>query len=46
MKKQIEIVIDLTKSEKEIWEQINEASRELKKLGQKKPWYKRIFSWF
>jgi hypothetical protein len=44
MKKNIEITIDLTKENEEIWEQINEASDALKKI--RKPWYKRLFSWF
>lgn len=44
MKKNIEIIIDLSKDEKEIWEQINKAEALLNKL--RKPWYKRLFSWF
>jgi hypothetical protein len=47
MKKQIDIVIDMTKSKEEIWAQINEAYNILRALNVKKPsLWKRIKSWF
>lgn len=47
MKKQIDIVIDMTKSKEEIWAQIDEACNTLKALDAKKPsLWKRIKSWF
>lgn len=44
MKKQIEIIIDLTTCEENIWEQIHESHVKIAKI--KKPWYKRLLSWF
>lgn len=44
MKKQIEIIIDLTNGEDKIWEQIYEAHARIVKAN--KPWYKRLLSWF
>ena len=47
MKKQIDIVIDMTKSKEEIWAQIDEAYNTLIALNVKKPsLWKRIKSWF
>ena len=47
MKKQIDIVIDMTKSKEEIWAQIDEAYNNLRALNAKKPsLWKRIKSWF
>ena len=47
MKKQIDIVIDMTKIKEEIWAQIDEAYNALIALGAKKPsLWKRIKSWF
>lgn len=47
MKKQIDIVIDMTKSKEEIWAQIDEAFNALRVLNVKKPsLWKRIKSWF
>lgn len=47
MKKQIDIVIDMTKSKEEIWAQIDEAYNALMALNAKKPsLWKRIKSWF
>lgn len=47
MKKQIDIVIDMTKSKEEIWAQIDEAFNTLRVLNVKKPsLWKRIKSWF
>lgn len=46
MKKNINIVIDLNNPTEEVWKQMEAAYEMLKKLDQKKPWYKRIFSWF
>lgn len=47
MKNKIEIIIDLTAGEEEIWKQIEEATEALNKLGQKNPsLWKRIKSWF
>lgn len=37
----VNITIDLTRSQAQIWKQIEEAS----KVINKKPWYKRLFSW-
>lgn len=44
MKKRIEIIIDLTACEENIWEQIYESHVKIAKI--KKPWYKRLLSWF
>lgn len=46
MKKQVNIVIDMNKTQEEVWQQMEEAYAVLHKLGQRKPWYKRLFSWF
>ena len=47
MKKQIDIVSDMTKSKEEIWAQIDEAYHPLRALNAKKPsLWKRIKSWF
>ena len=47
MKKQIGIVIDMTKSKEEIWAQIDEAYNTLRASNAKKPsLWKGIKSWF
>lgn len=43
MRKNIEITIDLTKENEEVWKQIDEIVCKLNKID--KPWYKRLFSW-
>ena len=46
MKKQVNIVIDMNKTQEEVWQQMEEAYAVLHKIGQRKPWDKRLFSLF
>ena len=47
MKKQIDIVIDMTKRKEAIWAQMDEEYNTLRALNAKKPsLWKRIKSWF
>lgn len=46
MKAQYDITIDLTKDGADFWEQVKEVDAVLCKVVVKKPWYKRLFSWF
>lgn len=45
MNNKISIVIDLTKNAEDVWKQIDAATEIINKM-EKKPWYKRIVSWF
>lgn len=46
MRTKLIITLDLTKDTVDFWEQIKEVDAVLCKVVAKKPWYKRLFSWF
>ena len=46
MRTKLIITLDLTKDGVDFWEQIKEVDTVLCKVVAKKPWYKRLFSWF
>lgn len=46
MRTKLIITLDLTKDTVDFWEQIKEVDTVLCKVVAKKPWYKRLFSWF
>ena len=46
MKTKLIITFDLTKARTDFWEQVKEVDAVLCKVVVKKPWYKRLFSWF
>lgn len=46
MRTKLIITLDLTKDAVDFWEQIKEVNAVLCKVVVKKPWYKRLFSWF